>query len=251
MKYMSVSQYHSFFGSPTYPGCEAMTMATLNGKWERKVSDAMLVGSYVDEYFSGDLMQFKLDHPDIFTLKGDLKASFKKAEEIIKVAEADTLFLKYIKGEGEQQLIVTGEIGGVLWKGKLDNLYRGKAIIDLKVVASIRDKIWNPQTKEKETFIEAYGYIDQAAVYQELYFQMSGERLPVFIAAITKEDYPDKEIIQIPELMMQQALEQIKSKAGYYKSIKDGIYPPVHCGICDYCRSVKKLESTIMLTDLY
>lgn len=251
MEYMSVSQYHDFVGTDAYPACEAKALAKVRGEWKEKPNRAMLIGSYVDSYFEGTLEQFKANTPELFTLKGDLRAEFKNAEEIIKAGESDPLFYKFVKGEGESQMIVNGEIGDIKWKGKLDRIHKNKAIVDLKVVASIRDKIWSESQKQKINFIDAYGYVDQAAVYRELYFQMTGEKLPFFIAALTKEDPSDKEIIHIPDEFMDNALLLIQEKVIYVSKIKSGELPPVKCGVCDYCRSVKKLENTISLLDLY
>ena len=248
--FMSNSQFHNFVGTPAFGGCEAKAMAMLRGEWKDKQSKAMLVGSYVDAYFDDTLPQFKIEHPEIFTQKGTLYSDYQKADDIIKIAEADEFYMTYIKGDGEQQVIVTGEIGGVQWKGKLDTLYRGSAIIDGKVIASIREKVWNNTEKRYMNFIDAYGYIDQGAVYRELWRQTTGEKLPFFIAAITKEEYPDKEIIEIPEGELDRALEAIIIKTPYVQSIKERKFPAVHCGVCNYCRSIKKLESTISYLDL-
>lgn len=247
-EFFSKSLYHSFVGTETYPGCEAKTIAMLDGKWETKPSTAMLVGSYVDEYFSGGLEKFKEKNPQILTSKGELRADFMKAEEIITFIKKDALFMEYISGES--QVLVTGEIGGVKWKGKIDSLHRGLAIVDLKVVASIRDKVWNPFTRQKVNFIEASGYVEQGAVYRELYYQMTGEKLPFFIAAVSKEEYPDKEIINVPDTTMDMALKAIEQKVKYLKPIWERKFAPVPCGVCNYCKSVKVLNNTISMIDL-
>lgn len=248
--YFSVSQYHNFIGVPAFDGCEAKAMAILNGEWEEEPSVAMLVGSYVDAFFEGSLDEFKKQRPEIFTLKGELKAQFKQAEDIIEFAKEDELFMSYVVGEGQPQVIVTGNIGGSLWKGKIDRLHKGLAIVDLKVVASIRDRIWCNFEKQKLNFIEAYGYIDQGAVYRELYRQMSGETLPFFIAAITKEKVPDHEIIQIPDVVLNSALERITEQTQRIVNAKTGKMPLLWCGKCDYCRSKKRLTEPILISDL-
>ena len=248
--YMSVSQYNSFIGVPAKPKCEARGLAKFKGEWIEEKTTAMLTGSYVDAYFDNDLPKFKINNPEIFTLKGDLRADFKKADEIIAEAEKDDFFISYVRGNGQSQVIVTGEIGGVQWKGKIDRLHKGIIIVDLKVIASIREKIWCDFEHAKLNFIDAYGYIRQGAVYRELYYQMTGEKLPFYIAAITKEKVPDKEVILIPDGYMDMALEEIKLNIPYVMKIKNGELPAVGCGQCDYCRSIKKLESAIMYEDL-
>lgn len=245
-EYLSNSQYHDFCATGEYAGCEARAMAKLKGEWKEDPSTAMLVGSYTDAYFEGSLPEFKYEHPEIFTQKGELLAVYRKAEELIKTAEADEFFMTYLKGE--VQVIMTAELFGAKFKIKIDALHRGKAIVDLKTVASIRDRIWNGSMKVN--FIEGYGYIDQGAIYQAVVEKVTGEKLPFFIAAISKEKTPDKEVIQIPDIEMEMALGQIKLNVDHVLRLKNGDEPPVRCGVCDYCRSTKKLTEPISYYDL-
>lgn len=245
----SNSLYHSFVGTSNYPGCEARTMAILKGDWKQEPTTAMLIGSYVDAYFSGEIEQFKNENPAIFTSKGALKAEFEHANKIIEVAKSDPYFYSTISGK--TQVIVTGTIGGANWKGKIDSLLIDKAIVDLKVISNIRDLVWNNYEKTKETFIEASGYIDQGAIYRELYFQMTGNKLPFFIAALTKEKFPDKEIIRIPDHLMDEAIKRIEDKMKILIPIKNETLPPTRCERCDYCKSNRQIQNYIWLYDLY
>lgn len=141
-EYMSVSGYKDFAGTYGKMPCEFYGMEKLNGRWEDEKSTALLVGSYVDSYFEGSLEQFKKDNPEIFTQKGELKANFKQAEEIIARIERDEYFMKYMSGQ--KQVIMTGELFGAKWKIKMDSYIPGVAIVDLKVMASITDLKWVP-----------------------------------------------------------------------------------------------------------
>jgi len=248
--YMSVSQYHTFIGTPIRPGCPGRAIAKLEGKWKDDASNAMLIGSYVDAYFEGTLEEFKSNNPLIFTQKGELKADFKMAEDLIAFAQKDPFFMQYLVGEGRAQIILTGEIEGYPWKGKLDRLHEHVAIVDGKVVASIRDKIWDDFSRTKINFIDAYGYVEQGAVYQELYRQNSGETLPFYIAALSKEKVPDKEVIFIPDSTLRLKLDEIKGNMERILDAKLKRYPAEHCRSCDYCRSIKMLDHTIFHSDL-
>ena len=147
-EYMSVSGYKDFAGTYGKMPCEFYGMEKLNGRWEDEKSTALLVGSYVDSYFEGSLEQFKKDNPEIFTQKGELKANFKQAEEIIARIERDEYFMKYMSGQ--KQVIMTGELFGAKWKIKMDSYIPGVAIVDLKVMASITDLKW----------VKDIGYLD-------------------------------------------------------------------------------------------
>ena len=52
-EYWSVSSFKSF------AKCEAMGLAEVRGLYEREMSDALLIGSYVDAFFSGEMNEFE------------------------------------------------------------------------------------------------------------------------------------------------------------------------------------------------
>lgn len=195
-EYMSVSGYKDFAGTYGKMPCEFYGMEKLNGRWEDEKSTALLVGSYVDSYFEGSLEQFKKDNPEIFTQKGELKANFKQAEEIIARIERDEYFMKYMSGQ--KQVIMTGELFGAKWKIKMDSYIPGVAIVDLKVMASITDLKWVKDIGYLD-FVRYWGYDIQGAVYQEIVRQNTGEKLPFFIAGATKQTEPDIRIIHVTD----------------------------------------------------
>ena len=173
MKYTGSSQIKSFLS------CEGKTLAELNGEWEEKTSEPMLVSSFIDESISETLEDFKLVHPEIFTQKGELKAQYRIAEKVLEQIYDDPMFLKYLSGE--HQKIMTGEISGVPVKIKIDSYFEDKLIVDLKAMKDL-ELIWNNSTKQKENFIQSYDYILQAALYQEIVRQHTGKQLPFIIA---------------------------------------------------------------------
>ncbi len=239
VKYMSVSQFKSFMK------CEAQALAEINDEYEREVTNALLVGSYVDAFFEGTLDSFKANHPEILLKNGGLKADFILAETMIERVCRDDEFMKYMNGE--KQKIFTGEIAGVQFKGKLDVYHEGKCIVDLKTVRNF-ENIWENGTKM--SFIEAWGYDIQGAVYQELVYQHTGMKLPFVIAAVTKEKVPDIALVSVPQERLDNCLEIVKHNAPHYQSIKNGEIQPENCCKCDYCKLTKKLSGVIDYRDL-
>lgn len=118
-EYMSVSQFKDFNGTYGRRACEAAALAKLKGEYTPEPNDALMIGSYVDRYFEGTLDSFKVEHPEIFKKDGTLLAKYQKADAMIKRAERDELFMKYMSGE--KQVIMTAEIFGVPWKIKMDS----------------------------------------------------------------------------------------------------------------------------------
>ena len=241
MKYMGSSQFSSFLR------CEAAAMADLDGTYPRRVTDALLIGSYVDAYYEGTLAKFKSEHPEIFTQRGELKTQYKHADEIIERAERDEMFKRYMSGD--KQVIFTGEISGVPYKVKVDSYHEGKCIVDLKCIRDF-NTIWDDKSKTRRNFIEHWGYLRQAAIYQEIVRQNTGKKLPFYIAAVTKETEPDLGIIYIPDEYLVEPLEQVKELSPRFNMIKHGEIEPERCGCCDFCKHSKKLTEPINYADM-
>ena len=245
-EYMSVSQFKNFAGSYGLVGCEEKAMKKLRGEWVDKTTDALLVGSYVDSYFEGTLDDFKERNPQIFLKNGNLSAKFKKAEEIITRIERDEYFMKFMNGE--KQVIVTGEICGAKWKGKLDVLIKDTAIVDLKVMADVKSK-WVRDLGYLD-FIRYWGYDIQAAVYQELVRQQTGKKLPFYFAVATKEEETDLYIIQATQNMIDEAMRTVERYMPRILDVKNGKVEPERCEQCNCCKHSKVLTKPITVEEL-
>lgn len=242
MEYMSVSTFKDFMK------CEKYALAKIKGEYVEEKSKALLVGGYVDAYFSNRLEQFKEENPQIFKKDGTLLKDFEKANEVIQVIENDDFFKNHIKGD--TQVILTGEIAGVKFKGALDFL--NERIVDLKCVASIREPVWVVRDGKnvKTDFIDAYGYDLQGAVYQELVRQQYGLELPFDIACVSKEEEPDKAIINIENEYLARQLELVKELAPRYDQIKKGLIEPNGCGNCPVCRKLNRLNRVLSYKEM-
>lgn len=231
-EYFSVSQWKSF------QKCPNMAMAEIRGKYVREETPALLVGSYVDAYFDGELEKFKDTHPDLFKRDGTLKSEYIQAEQIIERIKRDRLMMKYLTG-GTRQVIMTGIIEGVPVKIKIDTLHPDK-IVDGKVM-----KDFAPiyvQDKGRLQWWEAWNYDVQGSVYQEVVFQNTGKRLPFYLAAATKEKVTDIDILHIEQDHLDFAMSEFKRDIVSYDAVKKGIVKPDRCEHCDWCKKTKKLK---------
>lgn len=229
--YITDHSFLSFTRFSKFMSCEAA--AAVNYKPEP--TTAMLVGSYVDSYFSGELEDFKQKHPDILTKAGTLKSDFQKADEIIKRIESDPTMMYYMSGE--KQVIMTGRIFGVKFKAKMDSYKDGEFITDLKVMKDFQP-VWTGHGKEN--FVEAYLYHVELAIFQEIVYQNTGKRLPCFICGITKETPSDVAIFQIPQAQLDMAMKLIEENIDRIEDILSGRVEPHRCETCEYCRMTKK-----------
>lgn len=210
-----------------------------------KPSEAMKIGSYVDSYVSGTLEQFRKDNPDIFYKndKTKLKAGFRKAEEICEFIDSDKTIQQFLSGE--KQTVATGKIADVPFKAKLDIYSKGIAINDLKIIRSLTDRQGNYYD-----FITQWRYDIQMAIYQELIYQNTREKLPCFIVAITKEDTINSAIIKIDQPTLDFALEEVEQFAPRAYDVMIGKEEPIGCGICEVCIQNRKETPIISLGEL-
>ena len=233
LEYLGVSQYKTFLD------CPARAMAEIRGEYKQPMPTALLVGSYVDSYFEGTLEKFKEEHPEIFKRDGTLKADYVQAETIIERIEADDLFMEYMSGK--KQVIKTAELFGAKWKIKIDSYHTDK-IVDLKIMRSL-ERIMG------KSFVEHWMYDFQMAIYSEVEYLASRkknkERLPTYLAVATKEDVTDLEIIHIPHWRHEECLAEVEKNIPKILAYKSGELEAPGCGVCPYCRSVKKLTAPI------
>jgi hypothetical protein len=237
--FMGSTQFKSF--SPEYGGCEAKALAELNGIWKESESTALLVGSYVHAHFEGELNKFKSEHPQIFTVKGELKAEYKLANEMINALETDDFVMNAFNA-GKKEVFMTGELFGAPWKIKVDCLDRkNKIFIDLQTTKDFEHS-WSTRHKARVNFVLQYNYLAQFAIYQEIIRQNTGERYMPFLIAVTKQSPPDKAILSFDQESLDEELKSVGVYMQRVIDVKTGKEYPVRCNKCDYCRATKKVD---------
>jgi len=250
-KYCSVSQYKMFCGTVGQLGCEASAMAKLRGEFTEPITTSLLVGQYVDCFFEGTLDVFAAQHPEIYSSRGktagELKSEYKLASSMIDRATRDSLFMQYMAGD--KQVIMTGEIEGVPVKIKIDST-DGKRITDLKTVKSITDSFYAKDLGQRLNFIDWWGYDLQGAVYREIYRQNTGETLPFYICAVSKDKtgdvaHPRIKVIEVPPMVMDEKLVEVRHNITKIQDLKTGAMEPIRCEVCDYCADTEVLTAPI------
>ena len=241
-EYFSVSQFKAF------QKCESAAMAELNGDYTPERGRALLLGSYVDEMLTGtekSQAKFIEDNRDeLFQKNGKFYADIVQAQETVKRIMAQPLMMEYLNG-GHQK-IMTGEIEGVPFKIRMDSYKEGEFIADLKYMASLRSpNLFQPM-------ISYWGYDIQAAVYQEIVRQNTGNQLPFVFIVATKEKPSHLAVGKISQWNMDNALETVKKNIVRFQKIKSGELTAERCEDygCDYCTCTKIITEPID-TDLF
>ena len=264
LKYLDCSTYKNFIGTVGRKGCECRALAIAKGMYEQPKTEALLLGGYVDAYFDNTLAEYMIENmDDLYTKasikkftegKGDLEllAAFKQADVMIKRAIKEPLFMKYM--EGETQKILTADIDGVPIRVKLDS-YNGERITDLKTAASMSQTYYSADSHERLSFVENFGYVEQAYFYQTAVEQNFGKKLPFYLAVITKDKvngipHPKVAVIHIPDLVIEEKGKDIKYKIHKVWDLLQGNILPIPCGTCEWCADYLPLEREIELDQL-
>ncbi|MEJ6348808.1 PD-(D/E)XK nuclease-like domain-containing protein [Holzapfeliella sp. He02] len=247
---------------------EIGTLAKIKGLWNPEENKtALLVGNYVHSYFESKEAhdRFKeANQDDMMTKSGKLKADFKVAEKMIhrlthrydvqvKDWVEDNTFQRFYTGDKE--VIVTGQVGGVDFKGKIDclNLEKGY-FVDLKTTRSIREKQWSDELHKKVSFIRNYEYHRQLALYQELIRQTFGKVVQPFIVAVSKESQTDVQVFNFSseqdKELMSESLEEIKELAPRFRKVLDGEIEPKKLDTSDFVKATRSLSMIMQAEEL-
>lgn len=259
-KYLDVSTFKDFIGTPAKEGCESRALAALSGEYEEEKSTALLLGSLFDEMLLGtpkSLMMFKADNPQLFSSKGPtkgmLKSEFQIVNQMADRCRQDSKFMKYL--EGEHQKIMTGTLFGMDWRIKIDNYIEHKAIVDLKSTEDIRKSYYSTSVGRCNAFIY-YDYILQAAIYQEIVFQNTGERLPFYFNCVSKQKITDLDVIFVDNQTLHDRIygndfyPGIANEVENIRLLMNGDVEPTSCNHCSYCLPKKKIERPIHFLEL-
>ena len=259
--YMSNSRFKE------YIDCPLRQQSIDLGFWRgRESTNALLLGNYVHSYFESEQAHAKFQEENGSellstrgTTKGQLKTSFKIADKMIKSLEQDELFNLFYHGSEddlvEKESILTGEIAGIPFKAKVDSLNVSKGyFVDLKTMESIRKETYSPTlrqyTRQGIYNIIEYRYHMQMYIYQELLRQRYGYELTPYIAAVSKEPIPDKEIIWITDDILLSGKEFFEAHVDNIRDVFLNHTTPQGCGHCDFCLTHKKLTRSITLDEL-
>ena len=81
-----------------------------------------------------------------------------------------------------------------------------------------------------------------------IYQAVEGNRLPCYLAVVTKEDPPDLAVVEIPQNILDAEISRLLDVLPKLDAMKQGIIPAPRCECCAYCRRTKKLTEPVPLT---
>lgn len=227
-QYLSFSIFKQFLANP------ARAAADLSGEYPWFDDEtALLVGNYLHSYFESEEahQQFIADNPIMFSsrgnTKGQLKTDFVVAKKMIDRLLVEPQFVTSLDNAPLREVIITGTINNVPWKGKVDALdVENGLFYDFKTVKSLVDdgSVWDNERRERVTFIEARRYDMQMAIYSELLQQTYGKEFTPIIWAVSKDKKePLAKPYIITEMTMEEALDEVISLQNEVLEYRDGL----------------------------
>lgn len=238
--YFSVSQFKNMMD------CQARTVATINGDYQMPSSTALMVGSYTHAAFESEeeFLKFQEEnHDSIYKSRGGKYAEYNQADMMIQTIKEDPFAMFAM--DGVKETIFTANLFGAEWKIKVDSInFERKTFSDLKTTQSLSNRYWSDKYGKYVSFVQAYDYVLQMAIYREVIQRNTGDYFNPYIVAVTKESPPDKAVLHFDDSRFDFELEYTETMMDSFIQVKNGIDKPIRCEKCAYCRQTKKLNNT-------
>jgi len=244
-----------------YQKCPAKWQAKRLGQLEEKRQGYMsplFQGSYVDMALTepDNFPQWTVDNAENIYDRAKKKYSvIQNLDNMVERVQRDNYFMKYLEGS-QQEIIVIEDFFGHPFKCKLDALNLEELwLTDLKTTASeLRKEVWTETpTGEfvKLHWIAAWKYPMQLGLYREAVYHEYMVRPHPYIAAITKNgtcDFGIFDLLAAPgddHILRAEVERAIKTMGEMATDRESKPEEMEHCERCDYCYSVKMLDSAI------
>lgn len=219
---------------------EAAFMASINDGYSLfKDPTPLLVGNYLHSYFESTEahQSFISEHPEMLSsrgkTKGQLKTEYLKAQQMIDRIEEDPLLMALINSAQKREVIVSGNIDNVLWKGKVDALNVEDGIfLDFKTVRTLKNdgEEWADSGAERvkyDNFVEARNYHVQMYVYKTLLEQMYGKEFDPVIIAVSKEDEPLADAYRLSDDLLSRGKALVDTYQHRFVDVLNGKLDPI------------------------
>lgn len=221
---------------------EREALAAMKGEYELfPDKTALLVGNYLHSYFESLEAHEKFieDNSDELIAKagknkGNLKREYQQADAMIERIENDPILMEMIKNAPEREYIISGNIDGVDWKGKLDAVnFDLDYFVDFKTVKTLKTSHqglagaeWNDRYNGYVDFFINRGYHIQMAAYKEMLKQMTGRDFECYVIAVTKEDEPLADLFQVNENTLEFGMREILENQAHIVRVINGEEKP-------------------------
>lgn len=256
--YMSTSRLKAFME------CESKRLAVDEGFWEDETeTKAFLTGNFIHSYFESEKAHadFLAENEDKLIAKtgknkGNLLADFQVAQKVCEYLEKDKNFMSLYNQGTEKEYIVTGNLYGLDFKGKLDSVNREQGyFVDLKTMASVYTLKYLSDFKQEVPQvlynIFTYGYDMQFFVYRELLLEHENNFFDGYLMAVSKELHPQKKLFLFDEETYANGQKKVEAYIKRLKKVLNGTVQPRRCENCDYCKATQKAVEKVTVLEFF
>ncbi|GAK09605.1 PD-(D/E)XK nuclease-like domain-containing protein [Geomicrobium sp. JCM 19038] len=227
-------------------------MAEIKGEHVSPISTPLVVGSYTHAAFESDeaFAEVEEQYSDMIHKKrGGKYSDFEIADRMIDAVKNDSFCMHAM--DGEKEVIYTAELFGAPWKIKVDSInHQRRTFTDLKTTQDLYKRYWSTKYEGWVSFIEAWDYVLQMALYRRVIAENTGEFYDPYVVAVTKENPVNKAVIHFERSRFDFEMEYIEHHMDRLISVKQENEEPKQCGKCEYCRQTKMINGTIEVGDL-
>lgn len=245
--------------------CMAGWKAERDGEWiSRANHEALNHGTYIDLALLEDGVTHQrwcMDHKDVVYNKGSVKAgkNYKiiAIDEAIERARNDEEFMDKFDGNN-QAILFFEDFHGFPFRCKLDDLALSKArISDLKSCRDIDGVQYSKKLGRRAHWIEDYGYVLQAALYQDAVYQKYQVLCKYYIGAMEKtypfrrrvfhltEDTPGYDTIHWQDVFSHYIQLAVETMGLMHQARDTNAKDLPRCEQCEYCWSTRKETETV------
>jgi len=245
-------EYMSWHQLLAWRKCPRAELERQRGTWVAPDKECYIIGRYVETaILTPDLFpEFVKQHSGWIMTGKKERAAFVRASQMVDRIKRDSMAVDLLT-RGEHQVILTGEIGGLPWRGMVDVLHpEAGFVVDLKTADDF-DPVWESVTdpdsgfRRNRQFAWYSRYWGQLAVYQELARQnypLNGG-FDCIIVGVSKEDPPGLQALQLgsSERLYRELIAAVNAVA-VFQEYKIGAEEAPACGRCAWCRANMPME---------
>jgi len=243
---------NSFIGD--FTKCEYSAITKYAIKEESAFNPNFATGHLVEaEIFEGEEGRTKMLERYKDNVFGKTGKPYKWTGDSRELAQSVTRHKKLVdlfRSEGSiYHKVITFELHGFKWRGEIDYLNLNKNTeVDLKTTKDIFGKTWNEDTRRKETFIDAWNYHRQRALYQEGIKQEYDQLVQPRILAVCKKSKAVRMFKFNDQDRLIHELKILMSVTDRIKQVIDGEEVPQQCQVCPLCVESENVNKEILIS---
>lgn len=247
---LTESNYHSLEATQLWLSASSIKRAhRCESEWfngeQNEDKPAFIAGHLFELLVTCDeqgLEQLKLEHPEMYSSRGETKGALKaEYAKILECSEAvlNQPFLAEIIQNAKKQVILTGIIDGLPIRMMCDLMTPNGDIYDLKTAKNF-SREWSENADGYVEWWQYWDYPMQLWIYREIARQNGITTKHVGLIGVSKSNC-DIQALEFSEDTLAQAKADVLYTIGRIKAVRNGS-KPLSCGYCSHCIKTKQIK---------